>query len=152
MGILEQLRNRVKTFYEGLDGGTYIAEIVENYEWQIIGWNADEQLYDKGITATGVEIMDYAPYSPFTIEIKQETGQPYDRVTLRDSGDFHHSFFVDADNTKFSIDAEDWKTRELLIAYGEEIMGLTDYNIQRLEKEILLPELMKQAEQTLFTL
>lgn len=150
MGILNDLLGRVKTFNEGLTGGTYIAEIIERNDWQIIGWNADDQLYDKGITATGVSIWDYAPYSPVTIQYKQEEGQPYDRVTLRDTGDFHNSFYLQIDNEKFAFDAEDWKTRDLLRLYGDEIMGLTDYNIQRLEDEILLPELMKTAVKTLF--
>lgn len=150
MGILNDLLGRVKTFNEGLTGGTYIAEIIERNDWQIIGWNADDQLYDKGITATGVSIWDYAPYSPVTIQYKQEEGQPYDRVTLRDTGEFHQSFYLQIDNEKFAFDAEDWKTRELLRQYGDEIMGLTDYNIQRLEDEILLPELMRTAVKTLF--
>lgn len=150
MGILNDLLGRVKTFNEGLTGGTYIAEIIERNDWQIIGWNADDQLYDKGITATGVSIWDYAPYSPVTIQYKEEAGQPYDRVTLRDTGEFHHSFYLQIDNEKFTFDAEDWKTRDLLRLYGDEIMGLTDYNIQRLEDEILLPELMKTAVKTLF--
>lgn len=150
MGILNDLLGRVKTFNEGLTGGTYIAEIIERNDWEIIGWNADDQLYDKGITATGVSIWDYAPYSPVTIQYKQEEGQPYDRVTLRDTGEFHHSFYLQIDNEKFTFDAEDWKTRDLLRLYGDEIMGLTDYNIQRLEDEILLPELMKTAVKTLF--
>lgn len=150
MGILNDLLGRVKTFNEGLTGGTYIAEIIERNDWQIIGWNADDQLYDKGITATGVSIWDYAPYSPVTIQYKQEEGQPYDRVTLRDTGEFHQSFYLQIDNEKFAFDAEDWKTRDLLRLYGDEIMGLTDYNIQRLEDEILLPELMKTAVKTLF--
>ena len=150
MGILNDLLGRVKTFNEGLTGGTYIAEIIERNDWQIIGWNADDQLYDKGITATGVSIWDDAPYSPVTIQYKQEEGQPYDRVTLRDTGEFHQSFYLQIDNEKFAFDAEDWKTRELLRQYGDEIMGLTDYNIQRLEDEILLPELMKTAVKTLF--
>lgn len=150
MGILNDLLGRVKTFNEGLTGGTYIAEIIERNDWQIIAWNTYDQLYDKGITATGVSIWDYAPYSPITIQYKQEMGQPYDRVTLRDTGEFYQSFYLQIDNEKFAFDAEDWKTRDLLRLYGDEIMGLTDSNIQRLEDEILLPELMERAVKTLF--
>ena len=150
MGILNDLLGRVKTFNEGLTGGTYIAEIIERNDWQIIAWNTYDQLYDKGITATGVSIWDYAPYSPITIQYKKEMGQPYDRVTLRDTGEFYQSFYLQIDNEKFAFDAEDWKTRDLLRLYGDEIMGLTDSNIQRLEGEILLPELMERAVKTLF--
>lgn len=55
--------------------------------------NAEEQLYEQGINRLGVDIMDYAPYSPVTIEIKKALGQPTNRVTLRDEGDFESSFF-----------------------------------------------------------
>lgn len=55
--------------------------------------NAEEQLFEQGINRLGVDIMDYAPYSPLTIAIKEEKGQPTNRVTLRDTGDFEASFF-----------------------------------------------------------
>lgn len=150
MGILNDLLGRVKAFNEGLSGGTFIAEIVKENEWQILDWNTEEQLFEKGITATGISIADYAPYSPVTVEYKKQKGQPYDRVTLRDTGDFHSSFYLQIDNEKFTFDAEDWKTRDLLRWYGDDIMGLTDQNKQRLQEEIILPELMETAVKTLF--
>lgn len=150
MGILNDLLSRVNAFNEGLTGGTYLAEIIQNNDWQIVSWNTDDQLYDRGITATGVSIADYEPYSEVTIAIKQEEGKPYDRVTLRDEGDFHHSFDVEADNEKMSIVASDWKTVKLLHRYGDEIMGLTEENIKKLKFEVLLPELVEMARKTLF--
>lgn len=150
MGILNDLLKRVNTFNEGLTGGSYIAQIIEEHDYEIIDMNTQDQLYEQGITATGVSIMDYAPYSDVTIEIKQAKGDPYDRVTLRDEGDFHRSFYLQIDNDKFTFDAEDWKTRELLKEYGDEIMGLTQHNIEELEKGIILPLLMEQARKDLF--
>lgn len=150
MGILNDLLKRVNTFNEGLTGGTYIAAIIEEHDYEIIDMNTQDQLYEQGITATGVSIMDYAPYSDITIQYKQEKGDPYDRVTLRDEGDFHRSFFLQIDNEKFTFDAEDWKTRDLLRLYGDEIMGLTQHNIEELEKGIILPLLMEQARKDLF--
>lgn len=150
MGILNDLLNRVKTFNEGLTGGAYLSTIIENHDYEIIEMNTQDQLYEQGITATGVSIMDYAPYSEYTIELKAQKGDPYDRVTLRDEGDFHRSFYLDIDNEKFTFDAEDWKTRELLRLYGDEIMGLTQHNIEELEKNIILPDLMEQAKKDLF--
>lgn len=150
MGILNDLLSRVNAFNEGLTGGTYLAEIIQNNDWQIVSWNTDDQLYDRGITATGVSIADYEPYSEITIAIKQEEGKPYNRVTLRDEGDFHHSFDVETDNEKMSIVASDWKTLKLLQRYGDEIMGLTEENIKKLKFEVLLPELVEMARKTLF--
>lgn len=150
MGILEDLLGRVKRFNDGLTGGTYLAEIIQNNDWIIIDYNTQNQLFEQGITATGISIADYAPYSDVTVEIKQMKGQPYDRVTLRDEGDFYRSFYLKIDNEKFEIDAEDWKTRELIKYYGEEIMGLTQENIENLEKDVILPEIVEQARKTLF--
>lgn len=134
MGILNDLLKRVDTFNDGLTGGTYLAAIIEEHDYEIIEMNTQDQLYEQGITATGVSIMDYAPYSEVTIEYKKAKGDPYDRVTLRDEGDFYRSFYLQIDNEKFTFNAEDWKTRELLRQYGEEIMGLTQHNVEELEK------------------
>lgn len=152
MGVLESLLKRVETFNEGLTNGEYIAEIIQNNDWEIIAMNTDEQLYEQGITATGISIADYEPYSETTIEIKEMKGQPTNRVTLRDEGDFHRSFEVETDNEKMMIVASDYKTIQLLKRYGDDIMGLTQENIERFEKETLMPELMKQAQQILFTI
>ena len=151
MGILEALQKRVKAFNDGLTGGQFISEIIRNHDWEIVEMNTQEQLFEQGITATGISIMDYMPYAPMTVDIKKIKGQPYDRVTLRDEGDFQNSFEVETDHEKMTIVATDRKTDELLYKYGDEIMGLTDKNVERLEREILLPDLMKQAQQTLFT-
>lgn len=152
MGILESLLKRVETFNEGLTNGEYIANIIQDNDWEIIGMNTDEQLYEQGITATGVSIADYEPYSDYTVEIKQAKGQPTNRVTLRDTGEFHHSFELETDNEKMMIVAGDVKTIKLCQRYGDEIMGLTQENIERFEKETLMPELMTQAQKTIFTL
>lgn len=150
MGILEQLQKRIHVFNDGLSGGSIIEGIIRNNDFEIIEMNTQNQLYDQGITATGISIMDYEPYSPVTVEIKQATGQPYDRVTLRDEGDFHRSFDVETDNEKMMIVASDVKTIKLTHRYGDDIMGLTQENIEKFEKETLLPELMRKAQEILF--
>jgi len=150
MGILDELLQRTRKFERELSGGNMISEIIENNDAEIIEWNSEEQLFEKGITANGVSIATFAPYSPVTVEIKQGKGQPTDRVTLRDTGDFHNSFFLDIDKEKFEIYASDWKTRTLTDLYGEDIFGLTPDNIKDLKEYILLPELQKQARKILF--
>lgn len=151
MGILEDLKRRVESFNEGLTGGRIISEIIADNDWVIIDMNTQDQLYEQGITATGISIADYEPYSDYTVEMKMMKGQPADRVTLRDEGDFHRSFEVETDNEKMMIVASDRKTILLLHRYGEDIMGLTQENIETLERETLMPEIMKQAQQILFT-
>jgi len=145
-----QLRDNARTIREGIEGGLWLKEIVERNEAQICDMNSEEQLYEKGQNALGVDIMDYMPYRPLTIRIKTEKGQPTDRVTLRDTGDFHGSFYVEANNDGFRIDAKDWKRDELVRKYGSQIFGLNDENKNELAHEIMLPDLINKIRQTLW--
>ena len=85
---MERLTNDVKNYNEFLTNGQFMREVLKATENKILSWNADAQLYEQGVNALGVSIDSYKPYTDLTIEIKKEKGQPYDRVTLRDTGDF----------------------------------------------------------------
>jgi hypothetical protein len=145
-----RLRDNAKAVLDGVQGGTWCKECVERNVAEICELNSDKQLYEKGENAMGVSIDTYRPYEPLTIEIKTIKGQPTDRVTLKDTGDFYESFFISADNEGFFIDATDWKRDELVEKYGAEIFGLTDKNKTYLAKEILLPELINKTKETLW--
>lgn len=146
MDVIENMIKRVSEFEQKLSSGLLVHDIIIENEAYICDMNAEEQLYERGVNRVGVNISDYAPYSPVTIQIKQIKGQPYDRVTLRDEGDFHSSFYIEADNMQFEIKASDEKTEFLIRKYGRQILGLTDENIQELIHEYILPELLEQAK------
>lgn len=150
MGIIETLRQKVAKFNEGLTNGEFIQTIVLDNEAFICDMNAEEQLFEQGINRLGVKISDYAPYSPVTIELKREKGQPFDRVTLRDEGEFESSFFIEADREKFEIKASDWKTEELIKKYGSQILGLTDENKAEVIHEYIHPELLAIAKDIIY--
>lgn len=109
----------------------------------IIDMNVEDQLFEKGINRNGIEIASYAPYSPLTIELKRLKGQPTGRVTLRDEGDFHYSFFVEYSSEGFEVKAGDFKTKFLTDNYGAEILGLTDENVKDLAMNYIAPEIIK---------
>ena len=83
MKKITDLRKRVADFNEALTSGRIIQNIIWDNEAYIVDLNAEEQLFEQGINRLGVEISDYAPYSPVTIAIKEAKGQPTNRVTLR---------------------------------------------------------------------
>lgn len=149
MTIIDQLLQKVQTFYAGLTDGTYISEIIKEYEPEICDMNSENQLFVHGVNRVGVEIMDYMPYTPKTIEIKEIKGQPTNRVTLRDTGDFHASFRLIIENDKFTITADDFKTEGLIRKYGRQILGLTDSNAQELAHAYILPDLISKARQVI---
>lgn len=145
MGKITDLRKRVAEFNDGLTSGLYIQNIILENEAFIVDLNAEVQLYERGENALGVSISDYMPYQPLTIQIKREKGQPTNRVTLRDEGDFESSFFIEADGEKFEIKAGDWKTEGLIKKYGRQILGLTTENLQIVINDYVFPELLEKA-------
>ena len=88
-----------------------------------------EQMYD-GQRGDGREILPR--YTPFTVEIKRQRRQPYDRVTLRDTGDFQDAIVIDYGPDSFRYDSTDNKRARLVRKYGEQIFGLNDANLDKL--------------------
>lgn len=150
MKVITDLRKRVADFNEALTSGRLIQNIIWENEAYVVDMNAEEQLFEQGINRLGVEISDYAPYSPVTIEIKEAKGQPTNRVTLRDEGDFESSFFLEVGTKQFEIKASDWKTEELIKKYGRQILGLTDENIAILIWQYIYPDLMNEAKKQIY--
>ena len=109
----------------------------------------EEQLYEQGIRGDDVFIADYAPYSPLTIQIKQAKGQPTDRVTLRDEGDYHRSFYIKVGSDHFEVKASDSKAEKLAREYGEEIMQFTDENLYEVIWSYIYPALIFKLKEML---
>lgn len=150
MKKITDLRKRVADFNEALTSGRIIQNIIWDNEAYIVDLNAEEQLFEQGINRLGVEISDYAPYSPVTIAIKEAKGQPTNRVTLRDEGDFESSFFLEVGDKQFKIKAADFKTEDLIKKYGRQILGLTDENIAILIWQYIYPDLMNEAKKQIY--
>lgn len=146
------LQAKVKTLNDGITSGLFVREIIDDGLTTafILDANSEDQLFEQGINRLGIDIMDYAPYSPLTIEIKEEKGQPTDRVTLRDYGDFESSFFLEVNDTQFEIKASDFKTEELIKKYGREILGLTNENIAKLIWQYIYPDLLDKVKKTIY--
>lgn len=147
MTAIDELLDRVERFNEELTSGRLMHDIILANEAYIIDMNAYEQLYNKGVNRLGVSIMDYRPYSPYTISYKKAVGQPYDRVTLRDEGDFYRGFFIEADDRMFYISSTDDKTNKLTKKYTNYIFGLTDENKAELTWEYIYPDLIDKLNE-----
>ena len=107
----------------------------------------EEQLFEKGIDGFGKRL---APYSPVTVEIKKLKGQPFDRTTLRDSGDFHSSIKVKLQKDGIKIESDPIKEdTNLLEVYGEEILFLTEENLTEFRNVLLKDDLIKNIRAAL---
>ena len=145
---LNKLLANVQRFNDELI--SYIQDSINENSAYIVNMNATDQLYELGVNTLGVSIADYAPYSPMTVEIKKEKGQPYNRVTLQDTGEFHASFYVDVRADEFEIMASDWKTEKLARQYGDDIFGLTYKNKMEVAWEYTYPDLLKKEKEVLY--
>lgn len=150
MKVITDLRNKVAQAENNINSGKWVQQIIYDNEAYIVDLNAEEQLYEQGVNNLGVSISDYAPYSQVTIEIKKAKGQPTNRVTLRDEGDFESSFFLDVGQNQFEIKASDWKTEELIKKYGRQILGLTNENIEKLIWDFIYPDLLSKLKNELY--
>lgn len=98
----------------------------------MIDMNIDQM--QDGIRSTGTKIDP--PYRPYTVSRKKKIGQPVDRVTLKDSGDFHNSVRIKDYAQKKELFAYDPKSEMLQEKYGPEILGLTDSNLSKVRRNV----------------
>ena len=93
----------------------------------IVYLNTQFQLFD-GVNAKGVPLDDIGgSYAESTIKRKARKGQPTDRVTLKDTGDFYKTFSVDVFDDELYIEASTIKRGENLVdRWGNDLIGLTD--------------------------
>lgn len=139
MDFVKNVRDNIPQQTEG---------IINRKKAEIIDLNRQAQLYEKGEDSLG---LDLKPYAFFTVQIKQLLGQPYDRTTLNYSGAFYDGFYltVDKDNLILTFNSTDRKTPDLIGKYGQNIFGLNYDNQQKLNYEIIKPELDKYIRQYL---
>ncbi len=101
----------------------------------IIKLNTIDQLFNDGIDSLGDSLGEY---SPFTVELKKAKGQPTNRITLKDTGDFYKTFKVEVKDDSFFINANPIKDdSNLFDDFGSEIVGLTEDNQKKISKTIL---------------
>lgn len=150
MDVIQRLRNNAEKLNRQLSEGVIISSIIYENEAYIVDMNAEEQLYEQGVNNLGVSIMDYQPYSEITIEVKKAKGQPTNRVTLRDEGNFESSFFLEVGKESFEIKASDFKTEHLIKMYGRQILGLTDENLSTLIWQYIYPDLLEKTKEILY--
>lgn len=124
-------------------------EIIRDYYKQLIieleslAKNIAETNADQLFAGLRADDTDIEPaYKPFTIAIKKEKGQPTDRVTLKDTGEFHRSIFVKFTKDTIIIDSDNDLRDKLVEKYGITIFGLTKQN-----KEALVRILQKRLNQ-----
>lgn len=144
---IRNLAWRLRKFDEIL--GKELVNEIMSHEKEIIEAVVQNQLYEHGINGTGVEIMSYKPYRPRTIKNKQRKGQPYNRVTLKDTGEWYNSLRLVYDVDGFFITSTDEKNTYLKKKYGPTILRLTNENLSMILNKYIRPNLKVKLEKYL---
>lgn len=141
--MIELIVKSLKSIQSDLD--SIILDAVKQNEAEIIDLNI-EQL-ENGLNNDSSQI---APaYTTTTIQIKRLKGQPTNRVTLKNEGDFHNSIFIAYGSDRFALGSTDIKTKKLKKKYGFKVLGLTDDSIQE-TIELIKPDLRDSIKKKLF--
>lgn len=87
------------------------------------------------------------PYAMSTIKKKQRKGQPTNRVTLLDTGDFYKSLHVAFDGDGFFVTSSDTELSDILRAkYGSAVLRLSDANLHILLYQYIRPSLQEKLK------
>jgi hypothetical protein len=137
---------------------TTVTDLLEKFEKLDVPFEVEESLNDSaeryvglqkeqlfsGLNEQGKSILP--EYTTRTKKIKARKGQPTDRVTLKDTGDFYNDIFLDVRDKEFVIDSADKKSGQIQKKYGQNIFGLTDDNQVSFIEETLKPLLIERIE------
>lgn len=134
---------QIKQRFESLSLEQVAADVMEENS-QLLADVQAEQMF-KGIERSG-ELIN-PPYARRTVVIKREKGQPSDRVTLRDTGDFYQGLYVRVEGATLSFGSDDEKTQDLQDKYGD-IFGLSSTFKSEFIRDTLKPAFRKKIRET----
>jgi hypothetical protein len=87
------------------------------------------------------------PYAESTIRRKRKKGQPYDRVTLRDTNEFHEAYRLQVINDYLVEDSDVPYAEYLEKRYTPQIWGLNDENQEEYVDNFLAPDLQGKVSE-----
>lgn len=135
-----ELYDRVKAF----DLQAELDKVIEASEAEIVDANT-EMLY-SGIDSEGKSLGQYADR---TIEYKKKKNQPYDRITLKDEGDYYSGKKLVKNNSKYTVISSDYKNAKLETDFGIGINGVDESRMAILTDDKFSPGITKAFQDIL---
>ncbi len=138
--ILDDLKRTVEELQTAVNGS--VQESIDQNKQVIKELQTQEQMY-QGITSKGIDIKP--TYAASTIKIKRKKGQPTDRVTLFDTGDFYNSLEVIAGKNDLIIRTIISYSIFLVNKYAD-ILGLDEENWTVFLEKYTIPTIKKNFD------
>tara|TARA_R110000796_G_scaffold112933_2_gene224620 strand:+ start:453 stop:905 length:453 start_codon:yes stop_codon:yes gene_type:complete len=138
--ILNDLKKTVEDLQNAINNS--IQESISQNNQVILELQTQEQMY-QGIDSKGIDIKP--AYAASTIKIKRRKGQPTDRVTLFDSGEFYKSLEVIAGKNDAIIRTIISYSVFLVNKYAD-ILGLDEENWTVFLEKYTIPTIKKNFD------
>ena len=122
-----------------------VKKVADSEDEKAVELNTEEQLFEKGVDSQNKKLK---AYSSSYKRIRISRGQPVDRTTLKNKGDFYKGFDTKKSNKSFDIFSKDSKAKFLEKRYGKNIYGLTPENKINFANLIKAP-LLREIKRTL---
>lgn len=124
-----------------------VKEAFRKYDFVIIDYLTNKQWFQKGQKSDGKIIKP--AYSRITIKIKKKKGDPYDRVTLRDTGKLYRSIeLIIGDRAIIAKVGVDYY-KKLEEKYGKRILGIQDQFLEEFCENYIIPQIRKNINDTI---
>jgi hypothetical protein len=124
---------------DSVDINAQSKKAIEATDHALIDLNVEQM--NAGKRSDGTDILP--TYTDLTIQIKKQKGQPHDRVTLRDTGEFQSATYVRVEGDSYTVGSSNPKAAKLNKKYSTSqgnIHGLSAPYKKRYVKEDLRPE------------
>jgi hypothetical protein len=125
---------------QSLDLKDKVPELVQQTSYEIVRLN-QLQLY-SGFDSKGEKIDRKYKNKAYAVKKQQQNPLPgFLNPDLNLTGAFYQGFAVVVENYNYKIDSSDEKDQKLILAYGEDIFGLTGKNKGDYANDILFAAL-----------
>ena len=140
MSVINRFEKKLKQLKDSIN--PTIQDTVNRTKPLLIDEQTNEQMY-KGEDSNGKQFIP--SYALSTKVTKRKKGQPFDRVTLKDSGDLYKSIKVVAKTNEMIISANVEYFKYLVTHYDQNtILGLQPDFLEKYTKQLILPNLKKK--------
>lgn len=135
-----ELFKRQKEFIDKLEVEFFavLRDTINDFGFVVKDFIINKQLFREGIDSTGEKMPGY---KRITIRYKLAKGDPADRRTLRDSGEFYESININAFEDRFEVSSDVPQAKWIIYHHSEKVLGLTKENINEFLKNYYLPKL-----------
>lgn len=111
--------------------------IIDN-DFVIKDYIVNKQLFREGVDGNNFKLEGY---KRTTIRLKISKGDPVDRTTLRDSGEFYNHIHIDAFSDRFEIVSDVEHDKFIIQKYGIDVLKVSHENIKEFMHKYFIPNL-----------